>query len=122
MGLIHDPNSLLYASRVNVSSFCKRRLPIVMVRLKMSHSISEAHRMISQGHIRVGPNTILDPAFLVTRPLEDFVTWVDGSGIQRTVQKFNNAMDDYDSPAIESDSKKRKKASKQAQQANKAKK
>ncbi len=44
----------------------------------------------------MGPETVTDPAFLVTRPMEDFVTWVDTSKIRRKVQAYNNALDDYD--------------------------
>ncbi len=43
----------------------------------------------AQGHVRVGPETVTNPAFLVTRNMEDFVTWVDTSKIKRKVQKFN---------------------------------
>jgi hypothetical protein len=32
---------------------------------------------------------VTDPAFLVTRNMEDFVTWVDTSKIKRKVQKYN---------------------------------
>ncbi len=39
--------------------------------------------------MRIGPETVTDPAFLVTRSMEDFVTWVDTSKIKRKVQKFN---------------------------------
>ena len=42
-----------------------------------------------QGHVRIGPETVTDPAFLVTRSMEDFVTWVDTSKIKRKVQKYN---------------------------------
>lgn len=42
-----------------------------------------------QGHVRIGPEAVTDPAFLVTRNMEDFVTWVDTSKIKRKVQKFN---------------------------------
>lgn len=49
-----------------------------------------------QGHVRVGPETVLDPAFLVTRPMEDFVTWVDTSKIRRKVMQYNDKLDDYD--------------------------
>ena len=49
-----------------------------------------------QGHVRVGPQTVLDPAFLVTRPMEDFVTWVDTSKIRRKVMQYNDKLDDYD--------------------------
>lgn len=37
-----------------------------------------------------------DPAFLVTRSLEDFLTWVDGSKIKRAVAKYNDKLDDFD--------------------------
>lgn len=39
---------------------------------------------------------VTDPAFLVTRSMEDFVTWVDTSRIKRKVQKYNDRLDDYD--------------------------
>jgi U3 small nucleolar ribonucleoprotein protein IMP3 len=38
-----------------------------MVRLKMAETVKSAVTYIEQGHIRVGPETITDPAFLVTR-------------------------------------------------------
>ena len=37
-----------------------------------------------------------DPAFLVTRPMEDFVTWVDTSKIRRKVLAYNDQLDDFD--------------------------
>jgi U3 small nucleolar ribonucleoprotein protein IMP3 len=67
-----------------------------MVRLKMSENLKEAVTFIEQGHIRVGPNVITDPAFLVTRTFEDYVTWVDSSKIKRTIMKYNDKLDDFD--------------------------
>ena len=67
-----------------------------MVRLKMSETLREAATFIEQGHVRVGPDTVTDPAFLVTRSSEDFVTWVDPSRIRRTVAVYNDRVDDYD--------------------------
>jgi U3 small nucleolar ribonucleoprotein protein IMP3 len=46
--------------------------------------------------VRVGVDTVTDPAFLVTRSMEDFVTWVDTSKIRRHVLKYNDRLDDYD--------------------------
>ena len=46
--------------------------------------------------IRVGPNVVSDPAFLITRTMEDFVTWTDSSKIKKKVMQYNNALDDYD--------------------------
>ena len=49
----------------------------------------------AQGHIRIGPEIVTDPAFLVTRTMEDFVTWVDTSKIKRKVLKYSDKLDDY---------------------------
>lgn len=56
----------------------------------MSENIKNATDLIEQGHVRVGAELIKDPAFLVTRTLEDFVTWVDGSAIRKHVLEYNN--------------------------------
>lgn len=67
----------------------------------------QAVKFIEQGHVRVGPDTITDPAFLVTRyvyshfgdlsqfltacrHMEDFVTWVDTSKLKRTIMAYND--------------------------------
>jgi ribosomal protein S4 len=75
---------------------CRRRLSTVLVRLKFCEHLKEAVTYIEQGHIRVGPETVTDPAFLVTRNMEDFVTWVDSSKIKRKVLQYNDQLDDYD--------------------------
>ena len=67
-----------------------------MVKLKMAEHLREAATFIEQGHVRVGPNTVTDPAFHVTRNLEDFVTWVDSSKIKRKVLRYNDRLDDFD--------------------------
>ncbi len=96
MGVIKNTSSLAAIEKLTVSSFCRRRLPVVMVRLKLSENLKEATTFIEQGHVRVGPNVITDPAFLVTRTFEDYVTWVDSSKIKRTIMKYNDKLDDYD--------------------------
>lgn len=96
MGIIENTSSLAAIEKLTVSSFCRRRLPVVMVRLKMSENLKEATTFIEQGHVRVGPNVITDPAFLVTRTFEDYVTWVDSSKIKRTIMRYNDKLDDYD--------------------------
>jgi len=100
-----------------------RRLPVVMVRLQMSQSVREAVALVEQGReccyyhllllldddddddddemvsssidVRVGPEIVTDPAFLVTRPFEDLVTWVDSSKIRRHIMKYNDKLDDF---------------------------
>jgi len=42
------------------------------------------------------PPVVTDPAFLVSRSHEDFLTWVNGSKIKRAVMKYNDKLDDFD--------------------------
>lgn len=56
----------------------------------MSEYVKNATDLIEQGHVRVGTEVVKDPAFLVSRTLEDFVTWVDSSKIRRHVMEYNN--------------------------------
>jgi U3 small nucleolar ribonucleoprotein protein IMP3 len=96
LGLVNKTSNLVSAEKVTVSKFCQRRLPVVMVRCKMAESIKEAVTLIEQGHIRVGPHVVTDPAFLVSRTFEDYVTWVDGSRIKRAIMQYNDKVDDFD--------------------------
>ncbi|KXS12595.1 alpha-L RNA-binding motif-containing protein [Gonapodya prolifera JEL478] len=97
MGLITSAKKgLSEADKVTVSAFCRRRLPLVLCRLKMSETVKQAVTLVEQGHVRVGPETITDPAYLVNRNMEDFVTWVDTSKIRRKVATYNDQLDDYD--------------------------
>jgi U3 small nucleolar ribonucleoprotein protein IMP3 len=60
-------------NKLTVAAFCRRRLAVVAVTLKMAETVSAAVKFIEQGHIRVGPDTITDPAFLVTRSVACFL-------------------------------------------------
>lgn len=55
----------------------------------MAETIKGAVKLIEQGHVRIGPELVKDPALLVTRTLEDFVTWVDSSKIKKHVLEYN---------------------------------
>ncbi|PNY01599.1 U3 small nucleolar ribonucleoprotein IMP3 [Trifolium pratense] len=96
MGVIPTRQSITQCERLTVSSFCRRRLSTVLVKMKFAEHLKEAVTYIEQGHVRVGPDTITDPAFLVTRNMEDFITWVDSSKIKRKVLQYNDKLDDYD--------------------------
>lgn len=67
LGIISTKWDLSQTQKVTASSFCRRRLPVVMVRNKMSQTIRMATKLIEQGHVRVGVEVVKDPAFLVTR-------------------------------------------------------
>jgi U3 small nucleolar ribonucleoprotein protein IMP3 len=62
----------------------------------MCENLREACTFIEQGHVRVGPDTVTDPAYHVPRAMEDYVTWVDTSKIKRKVMAYNDKLDDYD--------------------------
>lgn len=97
MGVINTATKLSdVENKVTVAAFCRRRLAVVMCVLKMAETVSTAVKFIEQGHVRVGPDTITDPAYLVTRHMEDFVTWVDTSKLKRTVMQYNDELDDFD--------------------------
>ncbi|KMZ57376.1 putative U3 small nucleolar ribonucleoprotein IMP3 [Zostera marina] len=96
MGVIPTRKSLALCDKLSVSSFCRRRLASVLVKQKFVENLKMAITVIQQGHIRVGPDTVTDPAYLVTRNMEDFITWVDSSKIKRNLQVYNETLDDYD--------------------------
>ncbi|XP_072176820.1 U3 small nucleolar ribonucleoprotein protein IMP3-like [Diadema setosum] len=96
IGLVPTKQNLALCNAVSASSFCRRRLPVVMVRLKMAEDVKSAVKLVEQGHVRVGPELVLDPAFIVTRSMEDFVTWVDTSKIRKHIMEYNDARDDFD--------------------------
>ncbi|XP_016333639.1 U3 small nucleolar ribonucleoprotein protein IMP3-like isoform X2 [Sinocyclocheilus anshuiensis] len=96
VGLIPTKQNLSLTNEVCASAFCRRRLPTIMLKLRMAQNLKTAITFIEQGHIRVGPEIVTDPAFLVTRSLEDFVTWVDSSKIKQHVMNYNEERDDFD--------------------------
>ncbi|KAJ0059364.1 hypothetical protein NL108_015939 [Boleophthalmus pectinirostris] len=96
IGLIPTKQNLALTEKVTASSFCRRRLPSIMLNLRMAQNLKTAITFIEQGHVRVGPEIVTDPAFLVTRNMEDFVTWVDSSKIKQHVMNYNDERDDFD--------------------------
>ncbi|XP_070588585.1 U3 small nucleolar ribonucleoprotein protein IMP3-like [Erythrolamprus reginae] len=96
MGVIPSKSSLELCCRVSASSFCRRRLPCLIIKLRMAQNLKSAVTFVEQGHIWVGPEVITDPAFLVTRAVEDFITWTDSSRIRQHVLNYNQERDDFD--------------------------
>jgi len=97
MGVINAKNKLSLAeNKISVSAFARRRLPVVMTRLHMAENVQAATKMIEQGHVRVGVETVTDPAFLITRNMEDLITWSTGSKIKRSIMQYRYQLDDYD--------------------------
>lgn len=95
LGLISQKR-LVACDKIAASTLCRRRLPVVLMRLKFAETMREAVSLVEQGHVRIGPHQMSDPAYLVSRTMEDHVTWVDTSRIKRTIMKYNDKLDDYD--------------------------
>ncbi|KAM3143664.1 Small subunit (SSU) processome component [Paramecium bursaria] len=96
MGIINTKESIEQCEKLPVSSFCRRRLPIILCKLKLAQTPKEACTYIEQGHIRIGPKIITDSALLVTRSMEDHITWADQSKIKQRISEYNNERDDYE--------------------------
>uniref|UniRef100_A0A914UQD8 U3 small nucleolar ribonucleoprotein protein IMP3 n=1 Tax=Plectus sambesii TaxID=2011161 RepID=A0A914UQD8_9BILA len=96
LGLTASKDTLERCDGVSASSFCRRRLPVLMAKTHMAETVTMASQFVEQGHIRVGPELITDPAFLVSRNLEDFVTWTNSSAIKKHVLDYADMRDDFD--------------------------
>ena len=59
-GVVPTKKGLAVCDKLAASSLCRRRLPVVMVRLHMSETLREAVTLIEQGHVRVGPDVVTD--------------------------------------------------------------
>lgn len=118
IGLIKTKR-LKKCNQVNVKALCRRRLPVYMVQSGMFNGpISTAGmklliyifscicnewfiflhfldtvKYVQHGHVRIGPNVMNDPAFLVTRNHEDFITWTDT--FKYKIDSYNESRDDY---------------------------
>ncbi|PHJ25216.1 u3 small nucleolar ribonucleoprotein [Cystoisospora suis] len=96
MGVISKKTSLSQCEGLSASSFCRRRLAVVLVTLKFCENLKQSTSYIEQGHIRVGMEVCMNPALHITREHEDVIGWAQGSAIQRHVKQFNQTLDDFD--------------------------
>ncbi|KAL0230492.1 hypothetical protein PCE1_004051 [Barthelona sp. PCE] len=95
MGLISAKTSLVSCEKLGPAAFARRRLATVLVTQKFSPNLQKATEMIEQGHIRVGPNVITDPAFLVNRALIDHVHFTEDSKYLRHIKVYKDEVDDF---------------------------
>ncbi|KAI0141701.1 U3 small nucleolar ribonucleoprotein IMP3 [Xylariaceae sp. FL1272] len=97
MGILSSTSKLSNVEHgVTVSAMARRRLPVVLTRLRMAPTVQAATKMIEQGHVRVGTESITDPAFFVTRNQEDLITWTVGSKIKRNIMAYRQKLDDFE--------------------------
>ncbi|NXT03540.1 IMP3 protein, partial [Jacana jacana] len=96
LGLVSSRRSLAVCESLSAAAFCRRRLPCLLLKLRMAQNLRHAVTFVEQGHVRVGPEVVTDPALLVPRAVEDFITWVDASRLRQKVLDYNQERDDFD--------------------------
>ena len=94
MGLTPTMRTLECADRISATSFCRRRLASLVFASHMAENMKAAVTFVEHGHIRVGPRLVTDPAYIVPRSMEDFITWADTSKIRKHVLQYNEELDD----------------------------
>ena len=80
--------------KVTVSAFARRRLAVVLTRLHMAETVKTATRFIETGEVRVGVESVTDLSYLVSRGMEDHITWSFGSKIKRNLLRYRRGYDD----------------------------
>uniref|UniRef100_A0A7N8YJ45 IMP U3 small nucleolar ribonucleoprotein 3 n=1 Tax=Mastacembelus armatus TaxID=205130 RepID=A0A7N8YJ45_9TELE len=95
IGLIPTRQNLSLTDKVTASAFCRRRLPSIMLNLRMAQNLKTAITFIEQGRI-LHCDRILTLLLDIFRNMEDFVTWVDSSKIKQHVMNYNDERDDFD--------------------------
>merc|ERR1712113_260291 len=59
MGIIPAKISLTQIEKLSATSFCRRRLAVMLVRLKMARTVLEATIFVKKRHIQIGLDIIL---------------------------------------------------------------
>lgn len=90
-GLIRE-KKLVECTKITVSSFCERRLPMIMKKMKMVQTFTHADEFVQHGHVRVGTKTINDPSVIISKAMEEYITWVDSSKIKKKIEEFENGI------------------------------
>ena len=86
---------LYSCSRITVADMCNRRLPVVMKRMRMVSNIKDATTFVQHGHVKFGTRVVRDPSVIVSRGMEDCISWVESSKIKKKIEEFNEERDDF---------------------------
>lgn len=95
LGII-DNKKLIECKKLSVTSFCKRRITYVMLKNKMAPHTQAAVNFVEHGHVRLGMKIITNIDTLISRGMEDYLKWVDGSKIKIKIDEFNGNLDDFE--------------------------
>ncbi|OBT51526.1 hypothetical protein VE04_08633 [Pseudogymnoascus sp. 24MN13] len=95
---VRETRELYFSISSMIWGFSRRHpsYPRWRIVLPMAQAVHAPTKIVEQGHVRVGTEAVTDPAYLVGKSMEDFVTWVDGSKIRRNILKYREKLDDFD--------------------------
>ena len=68
---------------------------VVLKTRKYVETLKESESLIRGGHIIVGNKMVKDPEMLISRNLEDYISWKEDSKIRQKIDRFKNNIDDY---------------------------
>lgn len=68
----------------------------MLFRNKYCESIKQAVTYIEQGQLQIGTDVVYNPAMMITRNMEDHISWVNTSKIKKKIDTYNDTVDDYD--------------------------
>ncbi|TBU02316.1 putative S4-like small nucleolar ribonucleoprotein [Hamiltosporidium magnivora] len=95
VGLIQN-KKLIDCNKIKVSNFCERRLSTLMVRNKMVTSVKDASKFIEHGHVKLGSKIVKDSGILVSKIMDNFISWSESSKIKKSILELENKYDEYE--------------------------
>merc|ERR1712176_242654 len=75
LGVIPYKKSINQLDKLSTASFFRRRLVVIIVQLNFAKTLKEANNFVTQGYVRVGPTIVTDPDTLVTKNMQNFISW-----------------------------------------------
>jgi len=87
MGLLGKNAGLDDVLSLMVENLLERRLQTVVLKKNMANTPKQARQLITHGHIAIEGRRTIYPSFIVTRDLEDKISFYKGSSIKITKPK-----------------------------------
>lgn len=87
MGLLGKNADLDDVLSLSLENLLERRLQTVILKKNMANTTKQARQLITHGHITIEGRRIVYPSFIVTRDLEDQISFYKESPIKITKRK-----------------------------------
>ena len=87
MGLLDKNANLDDVLSLTIENLLNRRLQTIVLKKNMVNTPKQARQIITHGHIAIEGRRTIYPSFIVTRDLEDKISFYKGSSIKITKSK-----------------------------------